>query len=584
MDLTSTLKQLWHVLPKRRQIQFSLLILFTVVASFAEVFSIATLVPFLTVLTKPDIPVALADYSELLLALGVDDRTDLIVLLTGLLVCAATVAAAIRIGLLYAQIKFSYGVGAHLSFLLFKGTLHLPYEIHATKASSDHIAAITTKSSAVVGNVVMPSLAIMTAVIIGAAVFFTVVFVNPTIALGTFCGFLFIYTVIGLLAKNTLVQQSKLINEKQSAVVRVVQEGFGSIRNVILDGSGQAYEREFLNADLPLRYASAKVQLISGLPRFCVEAAGLILMAIIAALLAITTDNFADSFPALGAIALGAQRLLPLAQAAYAGVASIQGGKASLEEVLAMIKETTHVRDDDHPDRAEQPPLSWEQCVEFVNISFKYSGGTTDVLSNVSLRIEKGSKIGFKGRTGAGKSTAIDLLMGLLYPVKGKMMVDGVEIVQSAIASWQRNISHVPQSIFLPDRTIAENIAFDVLPENVVEERLQECARIAQIHDEILSLKDGYQTKVGEQGNRLSGGQRQRLGIARALYKGGNVLVLDEATSALDTDTEAKLLAALSSYSAKLTVVMIAHSDSTLRQCDQIYEVKDGKILLMAQR
>ena len=178
MNLTLTLQRLWLVLPKRRQIQFSLLTMLTVVASFAEVFSIATLVPFLTVLTKPDIPVAVAGYSELLLFLGVDDRTDLIVFLTGSFLCATILAAAIRIGLLYAQIKFSYGVGAHLSFLLFKGTLRLPYEIHATKSSSDQIAAITTKSSAVVGNILMPSLAIMTAFIIGAAVLFAVVFAS----------------------------------------------------------------------------------------------------------------------------------------------------------------------------------------------------------------------------------------------------------------------------------------------------------------------------------------------------------------------------------------------------------------------
>ena len=272
---------------------------------------------------------------------------------------------------------------------------------------------------------------------------------------------------------------------------------------------------------------------------------------------------------------------LPLAQAAYAGVASIQGGKASLEEVLLMIEETNNEQDNEHPDKEELLPLTWNKCFEFVNVSFKYAGGTGDVLSDVSLRIAKGSKIGFKGRTGAGKSTAIDLLMGLLYPTTGKFMVDGVELDKSATARWQKNISHVPQSIFLPDRTITENIAFDVLPANVSEDRLQECARIAQIHDEILSFKNGYQTKVGEQGNRLSGGQRQRLGIARALYKGGNVLVLDEATSALDRDTEAKLLNALSLYSAKLTVVMIAHSDSILRQCDQVYEVKDNKFILI---
>jgi ATP-binding cassette subfamily B protein len=212
-------------------------------------------------------------------------------------------------------------------------------------------------------------------------------------------------------------------------------------------------------------------------------------------------------------------------------------------------------------------------------VAFSYgSAGGPQVLSKIELQIRRGEKIGIAGTTGSGKSTLVDLLMGLLLPTSGRFTVDGRDVTAANATSWQRNIAHVPQSIFLSDATIAENIAFGVEPKKIDQARMEGAARAAQIHDHVAALPDGYRTMVGERGVRLSGGQRQRIGIARALYKGAPVLVLDEATSALDDETERRVMEGIMHSATATTVVMIAHRLTTMRDCDRIVRLARGRI------
>jgi ATP-binding cassette subfamily B protein len=285
--------------------------------------------------------------------------------------------------------------------------------------------------------------------------------------------------------------------------------------------------------------------------------------------------GIATALPVLGALALGAQRLLPALQQSYSAWAGIAGNHALLVDTIALL---------DQPLSAEmlQPspaPLLFKDSIRFKNVHFRYTDQSPWVLDGLSLMIPKGARVGLVGSTGSGKSTAIDLLMGLLMPTKGELLVDGQPIVGNRLRAWQRSIAHVPQSIYLADTTLAENIAFGVLPEVIDLDRVQQAARQAQIASFIERSPEGYQAYVGERGIRLSGGQRQRIGIARALYKQARVLVFDEATSALDNITEQSVMDSIDGLNRELTIVIVAHRLSTLRRCDIIVELQGGRVV-----
>jgi len=304
---------------------------------------------------------------------------------------------------------------------------------------------------------------------------------------------------------------------------------------------------------------------------------GMLLITFIAYFLAQDSNTTVTTIPVLGALALGAQRLLPTLQQAYASWSSIVGAQAAIKDVLYLL---------DRPVLLKRLPLN-EKTLPFLDqidlkdIWFRYAPDLPWVFSGLQLSIKKGDRIGFIGVTGCGKSTLLDLIMGLLPPSKGVIEIDGEVVSLSNVAAWQGNISHVPQTIFLSDATIAENIAFGIPFHEIDLERVKRAAQQAQISTVIELMKLQYLTIIGERGIKLSGGQRQRIGIARALYKEANVLILDEATSALDTETEQAVVEAIENLSPDLTILVIAHRISTLKSCSQIIELNHGAIGLV---
>jgi ATP-binding cassette subfamily B protein len=291
--------------------------------------------------------------------------------------------------------------------------------------------------------------------------------------------------------------------------------------------------------------------------------------------LSLRAGGIAAAVPVLGALALGAQRLLPALQQAYSAWQSIAGNLASLADVVELL-------DQDVPAELlgpAPPPLPFEREIRFEGVRFRYGPDTPWVLDGLDLRIPKGARIGYVGSTGSGKSTALDLLMGLLSPAEGSISVDGARIGPATVRAWQQSIAHVPQSIYLADASLAENIAFGVPAEAIDMARVRRAARQAQILDFIEAAPRGFDAEVGERGVRLSGGQRQRIGIARALYKNASVLVFDEATSALDNATEQSVMGTIGSLDRGLTILMIAHRLTTVKDCDQIVRLEHGRVV-----
>ena len=570
---TTLLKCLWRHISPRRRGQFGLLLVLMLLASFAEILSIGAVLPFLAVLTAPERVFEHAAAQPIIQALGLTAPAQLLLPLTIAFSVAALIAGAMRLMLLWASTRLSYAAGSDLSISIYRRTLYQPYAVHCARNSSEVITGISTKTNIVIG-IINNILSSISSSVMLIAILIAILSVDPLIALAAFGGFGLIYAFIIRLTRKRLLVDSQRIACESTQLIKALQEGLGGIRDVLIDGSQATYCHIYRNADLALRRAQGNNLFISSSPRYGMEALGITLIAALAYSLAQQADGIAKAIPILGALALGAQRLLPVLQQAYASWAQINGGQASLQDTLELLEQPL-------PDYATQPaaqPLPFTHNIGFKQLAFRYGPQTPYVLQQLNLTIAKGSRVGFIGTTGSGKSTLLNIVMGLLQPTEGTLEIDGRPVTPTNNRAWQAHIAHVPQAIFLADSSIEENIAFGVPIDQIDPQRVRQAAQQAQIADSIESWPKQYQTFVGERGIRLSGGQRQRIGIARALYKQADVIIFDEATSALDNETEQAVMEAIEGLSEDLTLLIIAHRLTTLKNCTQIVELGEGGI------
>lgn len=569
----SILKGLWHHITLRRRGQFILLLMLIIVASFAEIISIGAVLPFLAILTAPEKIFNLNAAQPVIKLLGLTSSSQLLLPITITFGIVAIFSGAIRLLLLWASTRLSFATGADLSISIYRRTLYQPYSVHVARNSSEIISGITNKTAVVI-NSLTNVLNFISAVIILIAILGTLVFFDPFIALSAFGGFGLLYGLIIQVTRKNLLTNSKRISLESTKVIKSLQEGLGGIRDVLIDGSQALYCQIYRNSDLPMRHAQGTNQFVSLSPRYALESLGMMLIAVLAYFLARQPDGIARAIPVLGALALGAQRMLPILQQAYSSWSGIQGYQTSLQDALLLL-------DQPLPDYVDKPfakPLPFDRQISLKDLSFRYSSQTPWVLKNLDLTILKGSRIGFIGVTGSGKSTLLDIVMALLNPTEGTFEIDGQPVTSNNHRAWQAHIAHVPQAIYLADSTIEENIAFGIPKNKIDHSRVRQAASQAQIADIIETWPKKYQTYVGERGIRLSGGQRQRIGIARALYKKADLIIFDEATSALDNETEQAVMQAIESLGNELTILIIAHRLTTLKNCTQIVELADGAI------
>lgn len=553
--------------------QFFLLLILMIIASFAEIISIGAILPFLAVLTAPERIFQYSLTRMLVLATGITNPSQLLLPITIIFGLAALLSGLVRLFLLWASTRISFATGADLSISVYRRTLYQPYVVHVARNSSDIISGISNKTGTVTATFIN-ILNLLSSIIILLAILIALFSVDPVIALISFGGFSLIYTIIITITRRRVRLNSQLIASESTKVIKSLQEGLGGIRDVLIDGTQATYCQIYRNADLPLRHAQGNNLFISSSPRYALEALGMLLISGLAYSLALQPDGIGKAIPVLGALALGAQRLLPILQAAYSSLSNIQGSQASLQDAIVLL-------DQPLPDYADQLVLDaipFKKQISLNNLSFRYTQQAPLVLNNINLTIAKGTRTGFIGVTGSGKSTLLDVLMGLLEPTRGSLEIDHQPLSAANNRSWQAHIAHVPQAIYLTDSTIEENIAFGVPKAKINHERVLNAARQAQIADIIESWPKKYKTFVGERGVRLSGGQRQRIGIARALYKQADVIIFDEATSALDNDTEKAVMDAIEGLGKELTILIIAHRLTTLKNCTEIVELGDGGV------
>lgn len=572
--LRKLLIRLWdHIKGKYRK-KLAVLLGAMIMATLAEAVTIGAVLPFLGVLTEPERVFENKMLNPIVKSFGITEPHELLFPITVIFIAAALVSGGMRIVLLSFQTRLAFAIGTEISSEVYIRTLYQNFLVHVSRNSSEVITGISTKTHMVIFGILLPILYIGSSLFLLVVILIVILWIQPLVAMISFGGFGSVYLIIMKLTKNKLSRDSSLMNSESSQVTKALQEGLGAIRDILIDGTQKIYCDIYSRADKSLRKTQADIQIIGAAPRYIVEPLGIGIIAALAYFLSISVNGINSAIPVLGALAIGAQKMLPCLQLIYNSMTSIRGAQASLEDVLDLLDQPMPQSSQGQNSRE----LPFESSLKFCDVSYRYGDGSASVLKGIDFEISKGSKVGFIGKSGCGKSTILDLLMGLLTPTDGKIFVDERPLDEKNIRSWQEKISHVPQSIFLTDNTIAENIAFGIMPSEVDYDRVYMAAKQAQLDKSIESWPQAYETIVGEKGVRLSGGQLQRIGLARAFYKMSEVIILDEATSALDAETECAVMESVDNLGCGTTLLIVAHRLTTLKNCDLIFEISDGRI------
>lgn len=575
--LTSDLKELYKHFSSRRRVQSKMFLGLIFLAAFAEIFSIGIVIPFLSALMKPNI-IFMSDWAQPILStLNIKTANDLPFAMTIIFILVVLISSVIRLVHTWVLVMLAHRIGADLSQKAFLNTVSLPYEDLISKNSNDLISTLFVKLNLVVVQIIAPCFSLITSFILTIAILTALIVIEPVISFSIFLSFICLYGISILMLKTKMFDQGDMINIEQTKVIRFLQDALGSFRDMILDNTQEIYSDLYKKSDTKLRIAHAKIEFFRLSPRHIIEAMTMIIFSIIALFLISSESGSPESSIAImGALAMGGIKLLPIFQNGYAGWAGVKSHHSLLIDTLELLRDT----DNNVEIEIENKELIFNHYIKFENVSFAYKGNDfkEESLSNICINIKKGERLGVVGQTGSGKSTFADILMGLITPSSGKIVIDDTLLTNINIDMWRKKISHVPQSIFLTDASIASNISLGSSDDDIDIDKILQAAKGAQIHELISSWPDGYNTVVGERGVKISGGELQRIGVARALYKNPEILVLDEATSALDSKTEASVMNYIYNLDETLTIIIIAHRESTLKNCTAVIKLSKGKI------
>nr|MBV6630677.1 ABC transporter ATP-binding protein [Oceanococcus sp. HetDA_MAG_MS8] len=556
--------------------QFALILPFAAVLGVVQVASIGSVVPFISMLTRPEMIWEnrwLASFANLA---GIDSHKTFTLIFGGLILVMLIMANSLAMLSQWWITKFCYDFHRRLSGTLLHNYIHRPYVDFIASNSADLATTVVNESLQVTHGVIAIILGLSCS---GVMVIFMLLFLSwlsPVTVLLVATVFAVIYGGMYVVLRRRMERLGQRRLDANKARLKAVNEAFGGLKEVKVLGREDAFVHAFQPHALEFSRSVISNHLLGMIPRYFIETLAFGALLSVVLYFVAADRNLSALLPLASAFAFAGYRMLPAFQSIYRGLTTLKYTAPVLKSISLELTQTWP-----EGGRAPNPPrMPMEHGLRLDHVSYSYPGSEKKALSDVSVDIAKRSFVAFVGPTGAGKTTLVDVILGLLTPQKGGLIVDNQVITEENRHAWQANMGYVPQDIYLLDDTVIANIAFGVPPSEVNIEAVYRAAKTAKIHEHICAhMENGYATIVGERGVRLSGGQRQRLGIARALYHDPDVLVLDEATSALDQDTERAVHQAIMEMAHVKTVIVIAHRMATVMDCDQIFIVNDGKIV-----
>ena len=569
----SPLYRLFFFVSKKRKMQFSFLILLLILNGIFESFSIAAIIPFISIISFKNDLAAIPIAGKILSFFGISDVSGSLLLITIIFLFFVTLSTFFRVFNLQYTYKLTANLEIELSKLIFKNNILQPY-INYTKRNSSDMITITLDKVSQTASAFCSFLILTGSCILGLFIIGSLLIINWQVVFIGLIFLVFYYLIIYKRVSHILSINGKILSFNSPQRLKILQEVFFGFRDVIVNGTEKIYIETFNKIDSEYKSKNAVSRFISTFPRYLIEGLVIFILVIFGYQISLKDINILSIIPILGSFIYAFQRLLPLVQQIYSTWTNYRSNYAIICDVIEELESFKNVK----KIVPNKKNLIFEKNITFKNISFSYEDSDS-VLEDLNFTINKGDHIGIYGETGSGKSTFIDILIGLLPPTKGEIFIDGVEIYkEKASMNWTSKIAHVSQNIFLKEGTIAENIAFGESINNINYELLVKASKSAYIYDFINKTSRGFETKVGERGINLSGGQRQRIAIARALYKARDILVLDEATSALDQVTEEKIIESLQS-NKNLTIFMVSHRLKSLKICNRVFKVEDNKLI-----
>ena len=573
--MLETYRRIFTLLSPRDRRIFVIVILLMLAAGAAEVVGVAAIIPLLAVVAEPAAVQREGILGRAYRLGGFEDVNAFLGALCLVVFGVLLVSITVRVASTYATARFTRGVVLTLSQALLTQYLRNPYEWYLTRHTADLGKSLLSETKEVVNGSIRPAMQFISDGIVAVTLIGFLIKLEPVGALVTAgmvgAAFALIYWRLHRLLRSVGADRRRAVKER----FQITQEALGGIKEVKVLGLEEAYIKRFYGPSRRLARHQATLQLVGELPRFALEALGFGGMLLFLFVLLVSNEGqLSVVLPILGAFALAGLRLLPTVQVLFRSSAQMRFHQPAIEALFDELDADTGpglgARDG--------PAVPLREALRLEGLTYRYPGAEADGLRGVNLTIPARSSFGFVGPTGAGKTTLIDVILGLLPPTEGRLSVDGVEVTHENRRAWQRSIGYVQQSVHLVDDTIAANIAFGEKPSGVHREDVEHASRLANLHDFVVSLPEGYDTKIGERGVRLSGGQRQRIAIARALYRDPDVIVFDEATSALDTVTERAVMDAIASLHGEKTLIVVTHRLSTVAACDQVVVMREGRI------
>lgn len=577
--MLSVIKELFSLLSDKQRKHFYILQFLVILMAFTELLGIASIAPFMALVGDPSLLHKEGIYLKIYQLSGITNPVDFLFVAGCLVLLMLTLSTIVSMLTTWRLAVYGASVGTELADRLYAYYMQQSWLFHASGSSAQLTKQVSTESLRISNYIIQPLMNLNSKLVLALLISISIFIYNPLIALIGISAFILSYMLMYKLVRKSLILNGRRLSAVSTERFRLMNEGFGGIKDVLLLYRKDDFIDRFIEQGRLQAYAQGTNNTISLVPRYFVELLAFgAMISLVLVLIKSYDGDLGQVLPVLAIYAVACFKLLPALQQIYSSVTQIKGNTAAFEAVKEDLKQSQIVQNEFNKNIA-CAKLKFEQQIKLEDISFTYPSKESYALNNISISIPVNHVIGIVGSSGSGKSTLIDIILGLLPAQSGYMYIDDTIITRDNVRGWQNNLGFVPQSIFLSEGSIAENIAFGIPASEIDYDQVLKAIRLAHLTELVEELPEGINTKVGERGVQLSGGQRQRIGIARALYNKADVLIFDEATSALDGITEKIIMDAIHDFTGQKTIIMIAHRLKTVQKCDTIYLMEKGSII-----